>query len=325
LWNNEMLLGTPLYAPTILYSQARMRSGRNLKKRQKGGPFNTWQPGIYRLIMVEEGSHEVDIVGQTFTANHGDIYLLQPGCLRWVTTGTGSLAKAVGFIVARVPGSDLVHENGHAYCLKDVSHQQPSPEAVWGQPLPHLLSANCVQGIRDDLTQLVSIAWRDPWQRAEADHLLGRILWRIATEVHSPAPRSQPKAPLMRPSDTTQRHWLDGIENLIDQHLADIRTTTDLARRVGVSTDHFARIFKQAFHCSPSQFLRQRRLQETARQLSNSDANLERIARFVGYRDATALAHAWQDAHGISPGRWRRERRHLSHGSDSDSDSQEAS
>ena len=77
-----------------------MRSAERSAQHQVGS-FGGWQPGIYRLIHVQEGRHTVELVESSFVADAGDSYIIHPGQLRWVTTGKGSLAQALGFIVAR--------------------------------------------------------------------------------------------------------------------------------------------------------------------------------------------------------------------------------
>lgn len=300
-----MLVGTPPYAPTILYSQHRMRSGRNLKRADGRGPFGTWQPGIYRLVMVREGRHHVDLTDATFDADAGSVYLIQPGCLRWVRAGRGSLAHVIGFIAARVPGAELVHEEGHAYRLRQIDHRQPSAVEVWGRPIASQFSPDLSRRVAPDIAQLVAIAWRDPWQRAEADQLLGRILMTMARSDR-PTGLALSTTPTQAPEAVT---WLHGFEHRVDRHLATLRTTADLAALVRISPDHFARVFSEVFGCRPIVYLRHRRLQETARHLQHSDADLATIAGYVGYRDATALAHAWRQAHATTPGRWRRAQR----------------
>jgi AraC-like DNA-binding protein len=297
-----MLVGTPLYAPTILYSQNRMRSGRTLKTSSDAGVFGVWQPGIYRLVHVLEGQHRVDLIGQSFVAPPESVYMLPPGMLHMVTLSPGSLARSLGFIVVRVPGAELIHEQGMAYRLADTKHQQPDPQEIWGKRVPVVFDVDLAAQIRDDLALIVSIAWRDPWHRCRADQLLGRILWTMATQNETIAMTGLQHGEAEVP-------WTQGFEQLLEQHMQTVRTTGDLAALVGLSTDHFAKVFTKIYGCSPAKYLRTRRLQVVARYLSETTMKLQDIASLVGFRDATALSHVWRTEYDLSPNRWRRQQR----------------
>ena len=102
--------------------------------------------------------------------------------------------------------------------------------------------------------------------------------------------------------------WLANIE-AGRQHLSELRTAGDLARLCGVSLSHFTRCFTRDFGIGPSEYLQQRRLQRVHYLLLSTEKSLSDIAARVGFRDVTALGHAWRRAYGLPPGQWRRQQK----------------
>jgi AraC-like DNA-binding protein len=124
------------------------------------------------------------------------------------------------------------------------------------------------------------------------------------------------------------RHWLDTAEArrtgwlgalrdepigraLVLLHGAPARdwTVAALARAVGLSRPVFARRFTDKVGEPPLAYLRRLRLDLAARLLAEGDQPLPAIAAAVGYTSEFAFNRAFQRAHGVPPGRFRRDRR----------------
>lgn len=301
-----MLAGSPCYSPTVLYAQQRMRSATSLIRRNLGQRM-MWQPGLYRLILVNEGAHHVVTTRGSSRVEQGGCYLVQPGELQDMDCGRGSHASMVAFVAAQVPGSQLRPDFGLTWRLVDTEHIQPSPEAVWGVSLPLILDADLVQGINANLHSIVSAVWRSPWQRFQANTILSQLLYRLVHHYQSDAEMMDTQSPIF--DSDKMPLWLKDIEGLLTQHLQRLRNTADMAELAGVSPDHFARVFARHFGQRPAEWLRSRRLLETARFLREGDESLADIANRVGFRDASSLVHAWRRSYETPPNAWRRSQR----------------
>ena len=102
-----MLAGSAHYSPTVLYAQQRMRSTNSLIRRKLSQRM-VWQPGLYRLILVNEGAHHVVTTRGSSRVEQGGCYLVQPGELQDVDCGRGSHASMVAFVAAHVSGCPIV-------------------------------------------------------------------------------------------------------------------------------------------------------------------------------------------------------------------------
>jgi len=124
------------------------------------------------------------------------------------------------------------------------------------------------------------------------------------------------------------RHWLDTAEGKRTGWLGALRdepigralvllhgspevdwTVASLARAVGLSRPVFARRFAAKVGATPLGYLRDVRLDRAARLLAESDEPLAAVAAAVGYSSEFAFNRAFQRAHGVPPGRFRRTRR----------------
>lgn len=76
-----------------------------------------------------------------------------------------------------------------------------------------------------------------------------------------------------------------------------------LARRAGMSRDHFSRAFKSVFGVPPSEFVENLRLNEARRRLSVRQHALKTVASSVGFSDSAKFNRAFQRRFGVRPAR----------------------
>ncbi|MDD3179575.1 MAG: AraC family transcriptional regulator [Opitutaceae bacterium] len=94
---------------------------------------------------------------------------------------------------------------------------------------------------------------------------------------------------------------LSQITEHIDAHLDETIRATDLARRVGLSADHFARRFKVTTQMSPKQFALKRRVDKVRELLGTGRYNVTEAAREVGFHDLSHLNRCFRNFFGCSP------------------------
>lgn len=90
------------------------------------------------------------------------------------------------------------------------------------------------------------------------------------------------------------------IDDIITNPSADL-SVSQLAKRVGISRRHFARLFRQHTGTTPGRFIETTRIQLARSLLETTDAPHEMIARQCGFSNAEALRQAFHRHHGISP------------------------
>jgi AraC family transcriptional regulator len=95
----------------------------------------------------------------------------------------------------------------------------------------------------------------------------------------------------------------------IEAHLDQSIGLNDLAGIAGLSTFHFARVFKQATGTSPYQFVRDRRIERSQTLLIEGEMEMSQLALACGFASQSHFTAAFTKAIGKSPGRYRRDHR----------------
>lgn len=95
----------------------------------------------------------------------------------------------------------------------------------------------------------------------------------------------------------------------IDGHLGEPLSVTRLARRCGLSPDHFARRFASATGRTPMRYLQERRIAAAADRLINGEATIEAVARDAGFANRFHFTRVFTRLIGTPPAAYRRQHR----------------
>ncbi|MCH2663214.1 AraC family transcriptional regulator [bacterium] len=79
-----------------------------------------------------------------------------------------------------------------------------------------------------------------------------------------------------------------------------------LAMTVGISPDHFTRLFKQLRGTTPRKFILQARIESAQDLLRSSNHSVGRIAEILGYSDVYFFSRQFKEKVGVSPSKFRR-------------------
>jgi len=113
---------------------------------------------------------------------------------------------------------------------------------------------------------------------------------------------------MLRPSAQTLQKdddlWQE-LERYISDNLQEPLTLELLARRCFYNPSYFSRTFKQKIGCSLSEFIREKRMAEAKRLLTETERSLDDIAALVGYSDRSAFCHVFARSVGMFPGEYR--------------------
>jgi transcriptional regulator GlxA family with amidase domain len=113
---------------------------------------------------------------------------------------------------------------------------------------------------------------------------------------------AQPLPPGIRPSThpAVRRAVL-----LMEQHVGKALSLAQLAERLGVSTRHLERLFKECTGQSPQTYARGVRLRLAAWMLTHTKKTISTIATDCGFSDASHLGREFRAAFQVPPSEWR--------------------
>lgn len=86
----------------------------------------------------------------------------------------------------------------------------------------------------------------------------------------------------------------------IQRHYRDKLTVSGLARQVGLSTSHFAALFRRATGCGPHEYQTRLRMLKARQLLDTTDLPVSAVARSVGYDDPFHFSRRFRAAHDVT-------------------------
>src|ERR1700681_3491337 len=97
------------------------------------------------------------------------------------------------------------------------------------------------------------------------------------------------------------------ITDLVHARLEDELGLHELAQSVGLSTAHFARMFRKSTGETPHQFVLRQRLERAKAMLRAPDARILDVAVACGFKTQQHFAQAFRDVWGVSPTEYRQD------------------
>jgi AraC family transcriptional regulator len=102
------------------------------------------------------------------------------------------------------------------------------------------------------------------------------------------------------------------VTDYLEAHLKESLSVKELALLVDLSPAHFSALFRRATGLSPYRFLIRLRVSRARQLLESGNDSIGQVAIQVGFYDQSHLTKQMRRVLGISPGRLRRMREHLS-------------
>ncbi|HXV30926.1 MAG TPA: AraC family transcriptional regulator [Sinorhizobium sp.] len=102
-------------------------------------------------------------------------------------------------------------------------------------------------------------------------------------------------------SPSARRRTVDYVEAHLDRPL----TLDHLAAEAGLSTFHFAKMFRVSFAMPPHRYVAERRVERAKQHLRAESLSLVQVAAACGYASQSHFTKAFKAAVGITPGEWR--------------------
>ena len=172
-----------------------------------------------------------------------------------------------------------------------------SPELVPRYGFRDELLTGLLHAITDELRcDHPDALYMETMAAAASQHLL-RHYTSHGAPAAEPATRMRGRLPAAR---------LRELHEYMRAHLGRKISLSELAAIAGVSTSHFARIFRQSTGVAPHQRLTAMRLQRSEDLLRGSGLTIAEIAALTGFADQSHLTRLFHQYRGVTPARFRR-------------------
>lgn len=110
------------------------------------------------------------------------------------------------------------------------------------------------------------------------------------------------------PADASIETKIEELWQAVYSNLMHPWSTTELARRVGISAPHLHRLVMRFNHTTPMRMVLRLRMEHAQELLIQQDWPLSIVSERVGYRDQFAFAVAFKRFAGVTPGQFRKRR-----------------
>ena len=97
------------------------------------------------------------------------------------------------------------------------------------------------------------------------------------------------------------------IKELIDAKMEEDLSLDEMAQSVGLSTAHFARMFRKSTGKTPHQFVLRQRVERAKAMLRVPDARILDVAVACGFKTQQHFAQVFRDVWGVSPTEYRQD------------------
>jgi len=97
------------------------------------------------------------------------------------------------------------------------------------------------------------------------------------------------------------------IKELVDAKMEEDLSLDEMAQSVGLSTAHFARMFRRSTGKTPHQFVLRQRIERAKAMLRAPDARILDVAIACGFKTQQHFAQVFRDVCGVSPTQYRQD------------------
>jgi AraC family transcriptional regulator len=97
------------------------------------------------------------------------------------------------------------------------------------------------------------------------------------------------------------------IKELVHAKMEEDLSLDEMAQSVGLSTAHFARVFRKSTGATPHQFVLRQRLERAKAMLRAPDARVLDVAVACGFKTQQHFAQVFRDVWGVSPTEYRQD------------------
>ncbi len=150
---------------------------------------------------------------------------------------------------------------------------------------------------------------RTKQETARLSEQLHEIIERLLL-VHARVNRQVESIPALRPATREELYRrLYRARDYAAACLDEPITLNDMARVACLSTNHFLRTFKQAFHQTPHQYLTRIRLERAQRLLAQTDQPVTDVCFAVGFESLGSFSWLFRQRVGLAPEAYRRAKR----------------
>ncbi|UNX55514.1 AraC family transcriptional regulator [Georgenia sp. TF02-10] len=286
-------LSCPPMPYLVVGGRSRFRPGDLHEKRVLGQTFD--------LLLVDEGTLDMEVDGEQHHLGHGQYLLIPPGtphrgwrhCTSETTFAWAHFHAPGGWALTETAGPPRSRRlNKGKYYTKDpFSIILPTTGTLDGAPLVHLYDAL----VSAEHVRIDNFAHAKAFHTLDRPEVVYQAAFLSALAILADEITAVP----------AQQDLAEDVHAYLGQHLDQKVTAAHLAQRFAFSEGHVIRSVKTRYGYGPRQLHIRMRLEAAARLLDSTDLAVAAIARRVGFDTPSYFAKRFKEYHGCEPSRFR--------------------
>ncbi len=144
--------------------------------------------------------------------------------------------------------------------------------------------------------------------RDSARHLLSSFLWRWFGRSTQPDPRdgTHPASRAQLSSGHAEKAHVEKALSLMQKQVRENLRVEDIAWKLGLSTEHFIRIFRNQVRMTPGQYFTRLKVEGASGLLMSSDKSVGEISDWFGFENQFHFSRIFRKCTGMSPLEYRK-------------------
>lgn len=286
-----------------------------LQSVRVSGPQKTQWPGLTAYYSTSSIPAQWDVAGSL------SICLLAQGTKRITVDGVDYINNA---------GNYVLYTRGQRLQVEVMEASQDAPylgcSITIDPAMALLLSAEMLDQPR--LVSTSSAAVGAPFTMSEADGDLVDSVTRLLVATRDPVERKilaplilkeitfhvlrteQCARLLQGASEENSSDLVYQVISYVQDHMGELMTVDDLARHVAMSSSAFSHLFRDRAGIPPYQFIKQMRLEEARRRLTEGGRDVSTVCREVGYSSLSHFVREFKRHFGVTPSAYAQTQRH---------------
>ena len=248
----------------------------------------------WEAVRITHGSCLVAAGNEKATLREGEGFFIHSGALHgcWDTENSGCRFHSLVFHPRLIGGS-----------LDSVFHQQ-FVQPLLQQHSPELILLKPDIPWQNGALRAIEAAWQhcvqeEPGFPFQVRNHLSQLIFLLCAH-RSPAILSG------KGKASRDAHRIKAMLSYIHNHYGSECNTADIAAIAAVSESECLRCFRSTIGTTPIQYLKQYRLQQAARLLTETDLKISDIAVNCGFQDMSYFTRAFREMQGCTPTQYRK-------------------
>lgn len=243
----------------------------------------------WELIISRKGVVRIMTSSGELRLALGEAVFLGPGCVHEVMgDGPGCTLHSAVFHPRFIAARDSIIWQKYIHPLQEVGTVLLLPEVFW--------QAECIAFFE---SCLAAFDKTPPGYEIQAREALTKLAFLLNARLDTR--QRQPSA-----KETRNNQRIKSMLQFIQDHYRESITVSQIAASAMLSESECLRCFRCTVNTTPSQYLKDYRLEASARLLASTEEKIGDIGAACGFTDAAYFTRLFREAMGCTPGEYRK-------------------